>query len=69
MSVKARLTELLEFAAEVMDCPQMFEVAEYLIDNGVTVLPEGAIILTKEEIAALNEYQRKHGAGGEPVEK
>lgn len=45
------------------------KLADFLIENDVTILPEGAIILTKEEIAALNEYQSKHGAGGEPVEK
>lgn len=44
-------------------------LAEHLIKNGVTVLPEGAVILTREEIAALNEYQRKHGSGGEQCEK
>ena len=69
MDVKVKLTELLEKAVEIMDCPQMNEIAEYLAKNRVTILPKGAIVLTKEEIAALNEYQRKHGAGGEPVEK
>jgi hypothetical protein len=38
-------------------------LADYLIANGVTVLPEGAIILTKEEIAALNEYQKNTSPG------
>ena len=63
MSVKERLTEMLEFAVEVMDCPQMHELAEYLEENGVTILPEGAIILTREEIKALNEYHEKHKTG------
>lgn len=72
MTVKEKLTKLLE------DSPQLDVVggyldyedaAEYLISNGVTVLPEGAIILTKEERAALNEYQKKLDAGGDPFEK
>ena len=68
MKVKVKLTELLEKATEIMDCPQMHEIAEYLAKNRVTILPEGAVILTKEEIAALNDYQKKHFSGGEPVE-
>ena len=45
------------------------KIADYLIENGVTILPEGAIILTKEEIARLNEYQKRHFAGGEQLEE
>ena len=36
------------------------------------LLPDGAVVLTKEEIAALREYAEKHGAsrrGGEALEK
>jgi hypothetical protein len=32
-------------------------VADKLIANGVTILPEGAIILTRAEIEALNKYE------------
>lgn len=32
-------------------------LADYLIANGVTILPEGAIILTRAEIEALNKYE------------
>lgn len=64
MTVKAKLTALLDAAAELMDCPQMDEVADFLIKNRVTVLPKGAVILTKEEIAALNKYQKMLGKGG-----
>ncbi len=35
-------------------------LADHLIERGVTILPEGAIILTRQEIDALNEYQKKH---------
>lgn len=36
------------------------------------LLPDGAVVLTKEEIAALREYTKKHGAsrcGGGAIEK
>ena len=66
MTAKDKIAELLEEAAEIMDSPQMDEVADYLIENGVTVLPEGAIILTREEINSLNEYHLKHFIGSEP---
>lgn len=33
------------------------------------LLPEGAIVLTKEEIAALNAYQEKLNGGGDALEK
>ena len=35
----------------------------------VTVLPKGAIILTKEELAALKDYPKKYRLGGKPNEK
>lgn len=37
--MRDRLIELLEKAAKEMDCPQMDEVAEYLLANGVIVPP------------------------------
>ena len=36
---------------------QMF--ADHLLANGVTILPEGAIILTRAEIDALNKYEER----------
>ena len=68
MTVKEKLTELLENSPQldvVGGYLDYEDAADYLIANGVTILPEGAIILTKEEIAALNEYQKKHCTGGE----
>lgn len=35
------------------------QLADYLIASGVTILPEGAIILTKAEIEALNKYEER----------
>lgn len=32
-------------------------LADHLIARGVTILPEGAIILTRAEIDALNKYE------------
>lgn len=34
-------------------------IADSLIANGVTILPDGAIILTRKELDALNEYEKK----------
>lgn len=64
MTVKAKLASILEAAVAFLDSPDVDEVADFLIKNNVTVLPEGAIILTKEELAALNELERKRGRGG-----
>lgn len=44
-------------------------VATDLYEKGCRIIPEGAIILTKEERAALNAYQKKLDAGGDPFEK
>ena len=35
------------------------EIADYLIDKGVTILPEGSLILTRAEIEAMNTYSDK----------
>lgn len=32
-------------------------LADHLIERGVTILPEGAIVLTRAEIDALNKYE------------
>ena len=37
-------------------------IADNLIANGVTILPEGAIILTRAEIEALNKYEERRNA-------
>lgn len=73
MTVKEKLKCILVRAASddysLATRIEVERLADYLIANGVTVLPEGAIILTKKEIAALNEYQLKHFIGSEPNEK
>lgn len=38
-------------------------------NEDISLLPEEAIVLTKKEIAALNEYQKKLDAGGDALEK
>lgn len=40
MTVKAKLVSLLEAAVALMDCPDVDEVADFLIKNNVTVLSE-----------------------------
>ena len=37
--MKDKLTDLLNKAPEIMDCPQPHEVADFLLANGVVVLP------------------------------
>ena len=42
-----------------MDDGCVERLAERLISEGVTILPEGAIILTRKELDALNKYTDK----------
>lgn len=35
------------------------ELAERLVDRGVQIVPEGAMILTRAELDALNKYQER----------
>ena len=52
--MREKLIKLLkhEFGTKVAEI-----TADYLISDGVTILPEGAIILTRAEIEALNKYE------------
>ena len=72
MNVRTKLIGILSAAASdgySLDTRiETEQLADYLVKAGVTVLPEGAIILTREEIAALNEYQKKF-VGGDAREK
>lgn len=34
-------------------------IADHLIANGVRLVPKDAIVLTREEINALNEYEKR----------
>ena len=54
--MREKLIKLLkhEFGTKVAEI-----TADYLISKGVTILPEGAIILTRAEIEALNEHNEK----------
>ena len=58
-------SELCFFENPLRECDDgcVDRLAERLISEGVTILPEGAIILTRQEIDALNEYQKKHLKG------
>ena len=68
MTTRQKMNNLLAAAASdgytIGTRIEVERLTDYLLENGVTVLPKGAIILTRKEIAALNEYQKKHGAGG-----
>ena len=55
--MREKLIELIQNS--VGGCTRYFAgiIANHLIENGVTILPEGAIILTRAEIEALNKYE------------
>lgn len=66
--MRENLIELIEDIAPdvVTNCDQVCpkcttgcigRLADYLLAHGVTILPEGAIILTRAEIDALNKYE------------
>ena len=42
---------------ELLPVQQAEVIANKLMEKGVTILPEGAIILTRAEIEALNKYE------------
>lgn len=73
MNVRTKLIGILSAAASdshsLTTRIETEKLVDYLIEAGVTVLPEGAIILTREEIAALNDYQKKLDGGGVDLEK
>lgn len=54
-------SELCWFDNPLIECNDgcVERLAERLISEGVTILPEGAIILTRAEIDALNKYEEK----------
>ena len=57
--MREKLIELIQ--SSVGGCARHWAeiIADNLIANGVTILPEGAIILTRAEIDALNKYSEK----------
>ena len=59
--MKEKLIGVLSFAASnaysIDNRKETEALADFLIANGVTILPEGAIILTRAEIDALNKYE------------
>ena len=73
MTAQEKLTELLEEAAMKMDCPQMNEVADYLLANGVIVTPckvEKYLLKENGEIVPLckqneGEWEIVKGSNGQ----
>lgn len=53
--MREKLKEILNSNAIDIESDVDYAV-DILIANGVTILPEGAIILTRAEIDALNKY-------------
>lgn len=61
MTDREKLIELLEEASEKMDCPQMHQIADYLISNGVTVSP---VPVGSTVYALYNRNKSRHGVLG-----
>lgn len=58
-----QIEELLSELIKTNSYGTLNAVAEHLVNAGYRKIPEGAIILTREEIKALNEYHKKHKTG------
>jgi hypothetical protein len=53
------MKELKEILSECMrEAGSIEDLAERLVDRGVQIVPEGAIILTRAEVEALGEYEK-----------
>lgn len=68
LSMRAKLIEIISGAQvecimeeikgeKLLPVHQAARIADRLIAEGVTILPKGAIILTRAEIDALNKYE------------
>jgi hypothetical protein len=57
--MKDKLSDMIQNA--VGGCAKYWAdvIAEKLVASGVTILPEGAMILTRAELDALNKYQER----------
>lgn len=66
MSIEKQIEEMAEVIANktALSILEATGVAEILTVEGYRKIPEGAIILTREEIAALNRYQKERETGG-----
>lgn len=54
--MKEKLADLIFFS--IRESRSIEELAERLVDRGVQIVPEGAMILTKAELDALNNYEK-----------
>lgn len=68
--MKSRIAELISdvmvvsrfqevMGSRISAAEEAANIAEHLIANGVTIIPEGAIILTRAELDALKVYGKK----------
>lgn len=55
--MKNELADLIFLS--IREARSIEELAERLVDRGVQIVPEGAIILTRAEVEALNKYQER----------
>lgn len=62
--MKEKLADLIFIC--IREARSIEELAERLVDRGVQIVPEGAIILTRAEVEALGKYEKmRKGADDE----
>lgn len=54
--MKEKLADLIFVC--IREARSIEELAERLVDRGVQIVPEGAIILTRAEVEALGKYEK-----------
>ena len=71
MNKEKQIEEMTQdlFSAYAINKLYTKDVAEYLYNAGYRKVPEGAIVLTRTELDALNAYQKKLDGGGDALEK
>ena len=55
--MKEKLADMIFLS--IRESRSIEELAERLVDRGVQIVPEGAMILTRAELDALNKYQER----------
>lgn len=55
--MKDKLSDMIFLS--IREARSIEELAERLVDRGVQIVPEGAMILTRAELDALNKYQER----------
>lgn len=55
--MKEKLADMIFLS--IRETRSIEELAERLVDRGVQIVPDGAMILTRAELDALNKYQER----------